>query len=76
MRSGSTAGQLTLGMEKKNVVRVTGKIDPSEKWLMHSLLLHHYFVGSCYESLGSDLGENMGSGTGDLGELRSVHAYR
>ena len=36
MGNGSAAGPLTPGMEEKNVVRVTGNEDPSEKQLMHS----------------------------------------
>ena len=74
--NGSTAGPLTLGMEKETVVRVTGKEDPSEKRLMQSQFIWHCFVDFCCESRGSDMGGNMGRGTENSGELISVHVYR
>ena len=70
------AGPLTLGMEEKSVVRMIGNGNPSEKRLKQSQLPCHYFVNICRESLGSDLGENIGRGTGNFGELISVHTYR
>ena len=76
MGNGSTAGPLSLEIEEKNVVRVIGNEDPPEKRLIRSQLICHYFVHTYFDSQGSDLGENMGRGTGDLGESISVHAYR
>ena len=54
MGNGSTARPLTSRMEEKYVVRVTEKEDPSEKRLMQSQLICHYFVDICCESRGSD----------------------
>ena len=62
MKNGSTARPLTLGTEEKTVVRVTGTEDPSEKRLMKSQLICHYFIDICCDSHGSDLGENIGRG--------------
>ena len=76
MGNGSNAGPLTLGVEEKYVVRVTGNEDPSEKRLIQSQPTCHYFVDICCLSRGSYLGENMGRGTGNMGDLTSVHAYR
>ena len=44
MENGSTAGPLTLGMEEKDVVPVLWKEDPSDKRLVQSQLICHYFV--------------------------------
>ena len=53
MGNGSAAGPLTPGMEEKNVVRVTGNEDPSEKQLMHSQPIRQYFVVNCFDSVGA-----------------------
>ena len=53
MGNGSAAGPLTPGMEEKNVVRVTGNDESSEKQLMHSQSLRQYFVDNCFDSVGA-----------------------
>ena len=53
MGNGSAAGPLTPGMEEKNVVRVTGNDEPSEKQLMHSQPIRQYFVVNCFDSVGA-----------------------
>ena len=56
MKNGSTAGPLTLEMEKKNVVTVTGNEDP------HSQLLCHCLVATCCESRVLTWAEMWGEG--------------
>ena len=66
MGNSSNAGPLTLGMEEKTVVIAIANENPLQNRLVQSRLTCHYFVDSCWDSGGADIGEKVGRETGDV----------
>ena len=53
-------------MEEKTVVIAIANENPLQNRLVQSRLTCHYFVDSCWDSGGADIGEKVGRETGDV----------